>query len=132
MKAPACDLPELRECWIVGNYSKIVVQRPKWRFRDILRSYAIHVDGRLRGTLMPGEELSLDVLPGRHVIRARVDWTGSPSQEIVVKRDSLVRVCVEPSGNALQLWKVFTRTGGITLSIEHDVLTALRSDSVSD
>jgi hypothetical protein len=113
----------------VGNYSKIVIRRPKGGFRNILGSYAIDVDGHLRGKLRPGQELSLDVLPGRHIIRARIDWTGSPSQEISVTRDSVVRVCVEPSGNVFQIWKVLSRTGALKLTIEQYPLASSKENT---
>ncbi|GAA4614129.1 hypothetical protein GCM10023195_61560 [Actinoallomurus liliacearum] len=111
----------------MSNYSKIFFQRPRWRFRDVFRSYVIDVDGRPQGKLRPGEELSLDVLPGRHLIRARVDWSGSPPQEIIVAHDSQLSVCVEPSGNALQIWKVFMPKGALKLTVEERRLTTLGS-----
>lgn len=103
----------------MANYSRIVFWRPRWRSRDMLRSYVIDLDGSPRGRLRPGAEISIDVLPGRHVVRARVDWTGSPQQELKVERDSVVRVCVEPAGGAWQFWQVFSRTHGLRLTAVH-------------
>lgn len=103
---------------VMANTSRIVFWRPRWRPRDLARTYVVDLDGSPRGRLRPGGELSLNVMPGRHVVQARIDWTGSPKHEISVTRDSIVRVCVEPNGGMLQVWRLFTRTGGLRLTVQ--------------
>lgn len=84
----------------------------------MLRSYALDLNGHPCGRLKPGAEVSVNVMPGRHVLQARIDWTGSPRHEIKVKRESVVRVCVEPTGWPWELWRAFSRTHYLRLTVE--------------
>jgi hypothetical protein len=53
---------------------RIVLTRAPNRRVDRLRSYKISIDGRRRGRIKAGERLRLDVQPGTHEIRLRMDW----------------------------------------------------------
>jgi hypothetical protein len=105
-----------------AKYSKIIFWRPRRLLptRDIFRSWVVDVDGLPRGSLRGGKELSVDVLPGRHVLRAhpRWSWTGSPSHEIRVERDSVIRVRVEQAGSQGLFWRLLSRTRYLRLTIE--------------
>lgn len=89
----------------------IVVRRPAdWSFareRDLLRSYVVLVDGEKVGRLRRGNELKLRVPPGRHGVRARIDWTGSPEVAVDVAADERAVLLVQPTGSALRFDQVF-------------------------
>jgi len=61
-------------------------------------SFRIVVDGEVKGKIAAGEELSLALAPGRHRIRARIDWTGSPEVPVHLGSGATVRLKVEPRG----------------------------------
>jgi hypothetical protein len=100
------------------TYSRIIFSRPRWRPQDTPRSYLLELDGKPRGRLKAGGELSLDVMPGRHVVQARAGWTGSTPKEIRIAPESVTRVRVKPSGGPFKIFLVFTRTRGIKLTVE--------------
>lgn len=63
--------------------SKITVTRPKeWTNR--LRSYTLYLDDQKLGTVGNDEIKTFDVPPGKHKLRAKVDWCGSREQEFTV------------------------------------------------
>src|SRR5690349_4823723 len=65
---------------------------------DRARAYQILVDGAVKGTVRCGRELSVALPPGRHVVRARLSWTGSDDVPIHVGPGQTVRLRVEPRG----------------------------------
>ena len=96
----------------------LVVRRPRGGWRDFARSYRIEVDGRRRGRLRRGRTVELKVPAGRHVVRARIDWTGSPELDVEVPAGSSVTCCVEPAGGAwLAGWQVAGGDGYLRLSV---------------
>jgi hypothetical protein len=66
--------------------------------RDIFRSYSIEIDGERVGKVGRNEELTVEVEPGKHNVRAVIDWASSPMCEVVTHSDSTVIVKVAPSG----------------------------------
>jgi hypothetical protein len=70
---------------------------------DSIRSYTIEIDGVASGAVANGEEVSLYVRPGNHVISLSIDWCGSPSIPFTLSAaQSLVFEC----GSNLVGWKV--------------------------
>jgi hypothetical protein len=55
-----------------------------------------------RGEVRPGETLRVELAPGPHQVRARIDWTGSPPTEVNIPGGSSVQLRVEPAGSNLQ------------------------------
>ncbi len=98
------------------NTATVTFQRPRNRLRDRARTYKLELDGVVRDTITPGEEITVEVEPGRHQARARIDWTGSPAVDLDVESGGDVRLHVEPSGPPWMLWQVFGRTGWLLLS----------------
>lgn len=90
-----------------GQLATIVVRRPAPLWRDGGRKYGIHVDGREVGKVRGGNEVSVTVSPGRHFVRARIDWTGSPEVQIDVVDGERVILSVEPAGSSLRLDQIF-------------------------
>lgn len=79
----------------------LTVTRPAGPYRDARRRYRLLVDGTERGTLPPGGELALHLPAGRHVVRAAIDWTGSPELAVDVRPGRRTALRVEPAGSAV-------------------------------
>ncbi|HEX9999097.1 MAG TPA: hypothetical protein VGB74_01475 [Actinoplanes sp.] len=62
------------------------------------RPYEIVVDGTVRGTVRSGRELSLALPPGRHIVHARLAWTGSEDVPVHLGSGGAVRLRVQPRG----------------------------------
>ncbi len=105
MPVPADEEP--RAPALSGEHGRLVVRRPGgvWR-RDLLRSYRLDVDGEPRGAVRRGQVLELEVPAGRHAVRARIDWTGSPTLEVDVGPGASVIVVVKPATGGWSLTKV--------------------------
>ncbi|MBM7808868.1 hypothetical protein JOD57_004705 [Geodermatophilus bullaregiensis] len=88
--------------------ARIVVRRPGGGYRDRWRSYVIEVDGVRAGTVARGEQVELPVAPGRHSVRAVIDWSGSPLVQVEVAAGATAHLTVQPAGSATsaltQLW----------------------------
>jgi len=97
----------------------LVVVRPPNSWRDRLRAYRILVDGMSRGEVRSGAELRVELSPGCHEVQARIDWSGSPPQEVTVAPGSTVQVLVEPAGNPLQaITQIFGRDRWLRLTVD--------------
>jgi hypothetical protein len=99
---------EIIECMPLDSI--VHFSRPSWKYRDAGRSYTIEVDGVDRGTIKAGGTLLLEVPAGAHVVRARIDWSGSRHLNINTEPGQTAYVRIEPNGG---VWKVpfqmFTR-----------------------
>jgi len=102
----------------VAMAGRILIVRPRGIWRDIARQYNIKVDGELVGKISRGSQLVVNVPAGSHRVQARIDWTGSPAIDVEVLEGSEVKVTVEPAGNSLQLYQVFTRSRYLKLRFE--------------
>jgi hypothetical protein len=94
------------------------IERPSGKYRDALRACRILVDGQARGEVRQGEVLELDLAPGRHVVQARLEYTGSPEQVVDVAPGAAVSVVVEPAGSAFALWQALARTSWIRIKVK--------------
>jgi len=97
---------------------RILIVRPRGIWRDIARQYSIKVDAEPVGRISRGSQLAVDVPAGSHRVQARIDWTGSPAIDVEVLEGSEVRLTVEPAGNSLQLYQVFSRSRYLKLGFE--------------
>lgn len=66
--------------------------------RDRLRSYDVMIDERPSGRLRRGKEIVIDVAPGHHEVRIKIDWTGSPQVAVDVAADQQVNLVAVPKG----------------------------------
>lgn len=85
----------------VRGQGTLRVTRPAGLHRDARRSYRVLVDGEERGTIAPGGVLEVPLPAGRHVVRAAIDWTGSPELGVDVAPRRRVDLRVEPAGPPL-------------------------------
>ncbi|MEU8238544.1 hypothetical protein AB0C07_09885 [Actinoplanes missouriensis] len=74
--------------------------RPRHRFQDRFRAYKLEIDGEVAGAVRYGAEITVAVSPGRHTLRALIDWTGSEPVTVQVEAGGTVTVRVEPSDGA--------------------------------
>jgi hypothetical protein len=97
---------------------QLVVRRSTSATRDLLRGYRIVVDGRRIGTLRRGNEVTVALAPGRHRVRATIDWSGSPELEVDLAPGRTVRLVVEPAGSPSQADQTFSRKQWLSLRVE--------------
>jgi hypothetical protein len=97
----------------------VVFYRPAGVWRDRFRSYRLHLDGRVCGTIRPGREVKVAVSPGHHVAQAHIAWTGSPEVALDIDTAEVVRLRVEPAGSAAgSLGQAFGATTWLRLSVD--------------
>jgi hypothetical protein len=56
----------------------LVIRRVQARWQDLLRDYAIVVDGVQLASVANGAEARLTLKPGRHTVQIKIDWCSSP------------------------------------------------------
>jgi hypothetical protein len=101
---------------VTATTSQILVTRPAVGYRDRGRRYRIEVDDEEVGQIGPGEQLSISSSPGRHVVQARIDWSGSPRLIVNVAEGGSSHLVVRPAGNAaMALFQGFGRTSWLRL-----------------
>ena len=79
---------------------RIKVRRVKAGFfeRDRLRSYTVMIDERPSGQLRRGKEIVIEVAPGEHAVRIKIDWTGSPTVHVTVATGEQVNLVTAGKG----------------------------------
>lgn len=104
--------------------ARVVVKRPGRAWyrlgRDRWRSYWIEIDGRRVGKVRLGEQLATPVAAGRHVVQARIDWTGSPKVRVYLHPAGEVVLKVQPAGSGLDTWQAFGKDKWLTLRVAVD------------
>lgn len=91
--------------------TKIIVRREKALFHDLLRDYAVLVDGREVARVSNGAEVAFDVAPGKHTIQMKIDWCGSAKLEINPAMGETVILTCGPNGSIvlgilyISIWK---------------------------
>lgn len=93
----------------------IVVSRPGNWHRDALRAYLIRVDGFAAGKVRKGRQITINVTPGLHRVRALIDWSGSPELEVHVDAGATAHLIVEPAGSPFELWQALGTTRWLQL-----------------
>jgi len=95
----------------------LILRRPRNAWRDRMRAYQIRIDGSTRLTVRRGEERTVDLQPGLHRVRAKIDWSGSPEVEVVIDAGLSTTCLVEPAGSLPSVvWRAFTRTRYLKLT----------------
>jgi hypothetical protein len=61
------------------DLATIRLTRVSARWRDAGRDYRVILDAREISRIPDGSSLDLEVTPGQHTLRLRIDWTGSRS-----------------------------------------------------
>jgi hypothetical protein len=75
--------------------------RPAGAYRDAVRRYRVLVDGVEVGRIKPGEEFVHTVEPGAHLIRAKIDWSGSADTKVNVTDGQELDVIIRPGSASL-------------------------------
>jgi hypothetical protein len=78
---------------------RLTIRRPG-QYADKARTYRIFVDGAPAGTIKSGDELTLDLTVGEHVIQARIDWCRSNALKLSVRSGTPIEL--EVGSNALK------------------------------
>jgi hypothetical protein len=60
----------------------VVVDRPRLGWGAVFRTFKIDVDGRRVGAVSAGQSRVFTIAPGKHVVRARLDWSRSRAVEL--------------------------------------------------
>ena len=68
----------------------ITVTRPTTAWRDRARKYKVLLDGAVAAEISHGESTALEVPPGPHEVRAKIDWCTTPP--VVVTGDEQLTV----------------------------------------
>lgn len=104
--------------------ASVVVERPKrgryLNVRDRWRSYWIEIDGQRVGKVRIGQRLVTPVTAGRHIVRARIDWTGSPKVHVDLHSGEEVVLNVHPAGGPLDTSQVIGRDEWLALYVAID------------
>jgi len=80
--------------------SIVEVARVRGGGRDLLRAYRVLIDEQVVGRLRRGETGRFDVPAGKHSVRIKIDWSGSPTVFVDVAEAQLVRLRCGPSRGA--------------------------------
>ncbi len=77
----------------------LVVNDYQWIGNPRLGAFSVYVDGRLAGIAPLGEDLNVQVDPGRHTVRVRGWWYLSPRTQVDVKPGETARFSADiPQG----------------------------------
>ena len=90
-------------------------------FRDYLRGYQVFVDQVRVGTLRRNQELTVPLLPGHHVLEAKIDWTGGVPLTVEVRPGECVSVQVGPAPVARAVGGLFASSGYLALTVDGSV-----------
>lgn len=94
----------------------IHIRRVAKGWADRRRAYEVIVDGNSRGSLKPGEELDIEVEPGRQEVYLKIDWGYSRMLDLELGSGAEARLECGPR-NALGAlyWITFGRKSYIKL-----------------
>jgi hypothetical protein len=65
---------------------------------DRLRKYTVLIDGKAAGHVGRGQSVQAEVPPGRHEVRLKIDWCGSPSVWVEATPGGRIQLAAEPTG----------------------------------
>lgn len=89
-----------------GTDATILVERDGDSSRDILRGYAIAVDGHKAGSVRRKRSCTIPVRSGEHVVQLSIDWCKSPEVRVTVPAGGTVRLVCGPAAPAINLLRV--------------------------
>ncbi|MEH0822147.1 MULTISPECIES: hypothetical protein [unclassified Micromonospora] len=75
---------------MTGEEMAVVTVRRGEDLGGLLRKMKIEVDGDVVAKLEQGSSIDLNMQPGRHVFRAKLDWQASAALEIYVTAESKI------------------------------------------
>ena len=77
----------------------LTITRHKAGWRDLLRAYAIEIDGEKVGKIKRGHSFETELSPGEHSVCLKIDWCSS--QTLQVSGDEDTQLHCAPGGTAL-------------------------------
>lgn len=60
-------------------------------FKDAVRAYKIELDGKEVGKINKGEQIGLDIEAGKHRLRLKIDWCGSPEVDFEILQGQVLK-----------------------------------------
>jgi hypothetical protein len=78
----------------------IISRRKEWQNRG--RKFGIYIDGEKRDVIENGAIKELELEPGKHTLKFKIDWTGSPEKELEISDEK--SKSIEVSGFKLGKW----------------------------
>jgi hypothetical protein len=82
--------------------AKLIVYRLR-QYADMLRSYAILVDGKPVATIRRGQTIEVELPSGRHRITSMIDWARSNPVELEARSEGVYHLEV---GSNLRAWRL--------------------------
>lgn len=86
----------LHRRWQYHGVTAVRIQREANPFSDRMRRYRVLLDGRDVGLLRWAETIEIQVEPGPHELRLKIDWTGSPTIPFSVTEGGLAEFKCRP------------------------------------
>jgi hypothetical protein len=83
------------------DMTKIIVRREKSNMQDLLRDYAVLVDGKVVAHVSNGAETEFDVEPGKHTVQMKIDWCRSLALDVDVDSGKTVTLLCGPNVSIL-------------------------------
>jgi hypothetical protein len=80
----------------------ITLQRPA-EATNAARRYKIYIDDVKVGAIRVGKTIEIPVAPGRHRIKAKIDWCSSPELIVTVGPGQRAALAVGTSGSILSM-----------------------------
>jgi len=82
-----------------GPSGTVIVRRPAAPLRDRLRAYQVVVDDTVIGAVRDGEEIHCTIPAGPHVIRIKLDRSGSQPRDFTMGAGQTVLFLCAPNGS---------------------------------
>jgi hypothetical protein len=100
------------------NKGTITINRESAGYTDLLRAYAIWIDGNLVGKIGRGGSQVVEVQGGEHEVRLKIDWCCSPSIQVTLAAGENVELSAAPNAHPLTVlyYVTFGRKRYIRLS----------------
>ena len=103
----------------------ITVTRPATAWRDRARKYKVLLDGTVAAEISHGETTALEITPGPHEVRGKIDWCTTPpvvvtgDEELTLQTGAgnaftAILVALFTPSNYLRLERAGTATSGPT------------------
>ncbi|OLT34388.1 hypothetical protein BJF79_07420 [Actinomadura sp. CNU-125] len=75
------------------------------------------IDGNDCGKIKRGQQITVDIIPGRHKAIARIDNSGSSPIDFAAEPGQTIHLEVASGGNGFQFWHAYTSTGYLRLTL---------------
>jgi hypothetical protein len=97
---------------VMNAGSAVRLTRVASPWRDRRRAYKVFLDGSQAGEIRDGESLTLPLDPGRHLVRLKIDWSGSHTLVLQLQPGECVYLECEPNGAAATAFSDLLRSTG--------------------